>query len=381
MNKERVKISYVTHARIPTPKAHGYQIMKMCESFKVNGCDIELFVPNLKDKTGGKDPYDYYGIKKIFNIRRLWVLNYKVPPSLGKAWFFLQRIIFTVSVFLKFILKSRRILIYTRDELICLLATFMGYNVIYEIHTWSEKNFLLNLACKFSYRIITITHFLKNEIISKGIESNKILVSPDAVDKEKFNIFESREVCRKKLGLPEIKKLVVYTGHLYPWKGVFCLADAAKLLPSEYLTVLVGGLPADIKKMEQYLRDNNIPNVLLVGHQPFDRIPQYLKSADCLVLPNTSNEKISKNYTSPLKLFEYMASCRPIIVSRLPSIREVVNEKSVVFFESGNAKDLSRKIIEILEQPIKSKELANNSFELAQGFTWRRRVINILKFI
>jgi glycosyltransferase involved in cell wall biosynthesis len=52
------------------------------------------------------------------------------------------------------------------------------------------------------------------------------------------------------------------------------------------------------------------------------------KAADALVLPNTAKEDISKYYTSPMKLFEYMASRRPIVATNIPSITEIINEEN-----------------------------------------------------
>ena len=44
-----------------------------------------------------------------------------------------------------------------------------------------------------------------------------------------------------------------------------------------------------------------------------------------LVLPNTATE-VSASYTSPLKLFEYLAAGRPIVASRLPALAEVLED-------------------------------------------------------
>ena len=55
------KILYIVNVRIPTEKAHGIQIIKMCESFSDNGMDLELLLPkrinNIKE-----NPFNYYNI-------------------------------------------------------------------------------------------------------------------------------------------------------------------------------------------------------------------------------------------------------------------------------------------------------------------------------
>ena len=69
-------------------------------------------------------------------------------------------------------------------------------------------------------------------------------------------------------------------------------------------------------------------------------MPYWLKSADVLVLPNKKGEKISERYTSPLKLFEYMASGRPMIVSDLSSLREIVSAETAMFVEPNDPQAL-----------------------------------------
>ena len=90
-----------------------------------------------------------------------------------------------------------------------------------------------------------------------------------------------------------------------------------------------------------------LDNILILGRKPKNEVPYYLKSADILLLPNIPINKESIEYTSPIKMFEYMASQRLIIASRLPSIEEILNSKNAVFFKAGDAQDLAQAILNV----------------------------------
>ena len=78
-------------------------------------------------------------------------------------------------------------------------------------------------------------------------------------------------------------------------------------------------------------------------------IPYYLKATDTLVLLNSEKTEILKNWISPIKIFEYMASKKPIIDSNLPSIREILNENNAILVNSDNSEDLAISINIALE--------------------------------
>jgi glycosyltransferase involved in cell wall biosynthesis len=77
-------------------------------------------------------------------------------------------------------------------------------------------------------------------------------------------------------------------------------------------------------------------------------MPVWQKAADVLVIPNTAKEKISKYYTSPMKLFEYLASEKPIAASNIPSIKEIYESEPVHFFNPDDAVSLANIINSIL---------------------------------
>ena len=119
----------------------------------------------------------------------------------------------------------------------------------------------------------------------------------------------------------------------------------------------------------------------MAGRQPHQKIPLYLKAADVLVLPNKKGESISEKYTSPLKLFEYMVSQRPIVASNLPSIREILNENNAILFEPNNFKSLALGIKKLIQNKDLAEHLANQAWLEAQKYTWSTRTKKIIEFI
>ena len=124
-----------------------------------------------------------------------------------------------------------------------------------------------------------------------------------------------------------------------------------------------------------------IPVIQFFGHQPHDEIPLWQKAADVLVLPNTAKEEISRLYTSPMKLFEYMASERPIISSAIPSIRDIVDDSEVYFVEPDNAELLAKKIKTVLRENRKSEEVAKRAREKVMHYTWEARARRVIAFM
>ena len=69
------KLVYIANARIPTEKAHGIQIMKMCEAFSAQVVDVELVLPRRLNRIK-ENPFDYYGVKKNFKITKLPTIDF-----------------------------------------------------------------------------------------------------------------------------------------------------------------------------------------------------------------------------------------------------------------------------------------------------------------
>jgi glycosyltransferase involved in cell wall biosynthesis len=98
-----------------------------------------------------------------------------------------------------------------------------------------------------------------------------------------------------------------------------------------------------------------------------------LADASILVLPNTPSA-ISERYTSPLKLFEYLAMGRPIVASDLPAIREVLtHEQTALLVPAGDAAALAAAIGRLADDRVLAGRLASNAAALAPHYSWEAR--------
>jgi Glycosyltransferase len=102
-------------------------------------------------------------------------------------------------------------------------------------------------------------------------------------------------------------------------------------------------------------------------------VADLLRGADVLVLPNPPSA-ISTQFTSPLKLFEYMAAGRAIVASDLPSIREVVRDNDqALLVTPGRPEALAEAIEKLIEDRTLAEKVARAAYAEAPKHTWGRR--------
>src|SRR3989344_4593833 len=170
-----MKFLYIASVRLPTERAHGLQIMKMCGEF-AKLADVELVVPRrlnpIKD-----NPFVYYGVNKNFKITRLPVLDL---VKFGRFGFWLESLIFSKIAALYLLFKKADI-IYGRDEMPLYFLSFFKKNIFWEAHQ-GQINFAARRLLKKAEGVIVISSGLKDFYTGYGVESEKIAVLPDATD-------------------------------------------------------------------------------------------------------------------------------------------------------------------------------------------------------
>jgi glycosyltransferase involved in cell wall biosynthesis len=369
-------VLYVANARVPSRKAHVYQILQMCDAFVEVGNDVELVVPRRRQPTSAPDSV-YYDVTMAFNTTRLPCLDLlwlSVPlAAFARAAFYLQTGTFTLASLLYVTLRDPDI-VYTRSRSFAVLGSFLfGKSVVVEVHRRPSHNLITKItgvSYDRSRGLVLISEGLENEW--QSVTRAPTHVAPDGVDLELFEVQCSKEELRAALELPP-GPLVCYAGSIQPWKGVDTLVEGAHELEDATVCV-VGGTD----EQREWLRSTTtLPeNLLLVGQVPPDRVPEHLAASDVLVVPNTAKCEISERYTSPLKLFEYMAAERPIVASDLPSLREIIDEDTAYFATPDDSVSLAETIERALTDPDASHR-ARAARERVAEYTWRARARKI----
>ena len=377
-----MKLIYITNTRLPSEKANSYQSMQMCSSFSKLFDEVELWTGkarNTKALREIKDVFEYYNIGKTFLIRKFFQFDSIILRYLNEfMWANLRDFVFSVNACLHLIRyrKSQEVLIYTRVWYVLyifLLFKKIGLvdnKIFYESHKFSK--FLLKPLSRID-GLIVINHYLYSLYEDNGLKN--LFEAHDGV-----NIDEYKHISDYKFQPKKKECNVVYTGSLFLWKGVYTLVDSLKYLPNNVKLIFVGGSDQYLVNFKKYVKDSEQKNrVTIVPHIPKKDLLQYIEIADVLVLPNSAKDKMSL-YSSPIKMFEYRASKRPIVASDLPSIKEILSDQdNATLFNSDNPRDLANKILNVFTNDC--SKLVRRALSDVESYTWDKRAKNITKFI
>jgi glycosyltransferase involved in cell wall biosynthesis len=217
---------------------------------------------------------------------------------------------------------------------------------------------------------ITITRALADEMTKRHGPRPRLAIVPDGV-----------RLAQRHAGSLPGEPLVAYAGHLYAWKGVDVLLEALGRLPG-VKGLIVGGHAAepDLERVRRRAAELGLSDrVTFTGLVEPARVAEHLVRASILVLPNPASA-ISTHFTSPLKLFEYMAAGRAIVASDLPAIREVLADgRNALLVTPGDAGALAAAIRRLLDDPSLAQRLARAALEDVREYTWARRAERIEK--
>jgi glycosyltransferase involved in cell wall biosynthesis len=374
----------------------------MCDAFAAAGREVLLLHPNHRQNLPG-EIREFYGLQNPVTTIKVpcLCLNFSLPvwlktPTLEA----LRNTLVTdlvgmttaLSIVKRLIGMMRRgelgpsDVIYGRSAyfalfLAKLILRLTGRNnkVAIELHHPPMGRLGLLEACSRRLdRVFVINSFLVNDYRNRGFDNVEIV--PDGVDVSVFNQLRgslTKRAWRERLKLPTDRKIVIYAGHLYPYKGVDDLIAVAKE-HSDAQFVIVGGFPEDVARSRKLVDALGLTNVMFTGFVTPAKVPEYLIAADVCVYTLRPDAPI-KDFTSPIKLFEYLASGNPVIAADVPGVRDViVDGQSGVIYRPGDIADLGRALQGVLSDDAFGASLACGGAQVAAQYSWTRRAEKIL---
>ena len=367
-----MKLYYIANARMPTDKAHGIQIAKMCEAFSGLGVSVELVVSSR----GSGSLEEFYSLEHAIPVRRMPTLDLQFLGPIGYRMTALQFICGALFYLWAKALTGEQFVVYTvdMDAFSFTPLSWVPRPLFAEMHGIKKPGFLARRFFKRSG--IVATNRLIAEELSKifTLSPERVCIEPNGVDESASHNDISQQAARARLTLPPDQPFALYVGRFYAWKGLEILADAA--LESPLPIRLVGGT------REEYERATGKSSGALhfSGVRPIDEVSLWLAAADVLLVLGTAKNEDSYRYTSPMKVFEYLAARRATVVSRTPAMESVVQEDAAFWYTPDDARSLARAIREAHTSPeAPAKIQAGAAF--AAKHTWRQRAGRILAFM
>ncbi len=372
---------FVMHLRMPTEKAHGLQIANTLQSLARAGGHVELWVAKRTNAIS-EDVFAYYGLTEQFPVRYLPVLPaLRLKSIIGAIAYWIDAAFFLLTLAAERVDTSS--VYYTRNAEVAWLLALKGADVYYEAHLWpSSKSGVFKFFLRGVKGVVANSDGTAEVFRKNGFTHTEVI--RNGADLEKFAIEISREDARKKVDLPVDGDIVMYVGSFARWKGVATLcgawADVRSQFPDAHL-VMVGGTHEELDRFPECKEVRTDSRCIIRAHVSASQIPTYLRAADMLLLPNEPVSEESIRFTSPIKLFEYMASGRTIVASDLPSMREILSEKNAVLFLPGDRSDLAEKIAMLLRNKEEGLKRAKNASEIVRDYSWDARAKRLMTFV
>jgi glycosyltransferase involved in cell wall biosynthesis len=251
------------------------------------------------------------------------------------------------------------------------------------LHSWIKLCETVALRC--ATRIIVVSEALREDLLNRGIEADRIRINPNAVDPDFFCPGPGRERARRGLAIKDDEVLVGFVGSFSFWHGIEILEQAILSLltrarPVAFRFILVGDGPLHGEMRSALAAHESTGEVIFTGLVPREEVVAYLDAADILVSPHVPMPDGSRFFGSPTKLFEYMAMGKGIVASRLEQIAEVLeHERTALLVTPGDQAELADAILQLALDAKKREALGSAARRAAiERHSWAHNVANAL---
>ncbi|MBV8120208.1 MAG: glycosyltransferase family 4 protein [Alphaproteobacteria bacterium] len=231
---------------------------------------------------------------------------------------------------------------------------------------------LEGLVWRSADRVFVVTEVLKGIVAAAGVDSERIIVVPNGVDRESFPAtpYQAR---------PGAPITIGFIGFVRDWHGLDgVIAGLAQPLDPPIRLIVAGDGPARPALERQAQQLGVEGRVQFIGVQPRRSIPDLIHSFDIALQPR------AVGYASPLKLFEYMAAGRAIVAPDQPNIREILtHDETAMLFDPEEPAALWGAIRRLAADAQSRERLgfaARRALD-ARDYTWEANAVRITEAI
>lgn len=365
-----MRLLYVFPEPLPLERARGLQVASTVAALGRLGVQVDLVhVP-----VNGRDPLAHYGIEAPATVRRV-PLSRSLPWPLGRVHsnrIFHARLRHALGAALKLDalvvrhLKLAHLLLGSGNPLL-----YEAHEVFADTAAPGKKAAIAALEREVMARadcIVTNSGQTARRLAALYGRTEKVTVIPNGVDRPS-SLPEKR--------WEQAAQHLIYAGSLFAWKGVQELVEAAAQLPGHCLT-LIGGSPEGVARLRAQASPEGA-RIDFPGMLPHPEVMKRLAGACIAILPNRPDT--DSDFTSPIKLFEYMAAGCAIVASDLPALREILEDDDAVWFAPGDARSLAEAIARLAGNPALACRLGERARNKSAAYTWDARARRLLDAI
>lgn len=381
---DSVILLYIHDISFRSFRANAIQVISMCEAYSKAGFKTILAIPSsnlreeqiydiIKENIGIRITFHLHFYKQILRFNKInKYLNYyhvkKIVRCTNPDYILIRSPIFLIPA-----IKTGALVLYESHNSLL-------HNKIRFLDKYWKKVLLKATQQPNFIRLITISKALRDYWVNFGVREEIIITHHDGFNYIHYKSAIPKQEARKQLGLDQSKKLVLYSGSLYPDREIENVVKLAMTYDTvEFL--VIGGPSENAIKLSNETKSLGINNITFLGPKKHKDIPIYLFSADVL-LAIWSDKVPTINYCSPLKLFEYMAAGRTIVAHSFPTIQEVLidNQNAILVIPNSFDKLKTKLEFAISKQcpPMLEKISRSHAFKY---YTWDIRAEAIMQSI
>jgi len=253
-----------------------------------------------------------------------------------------------------------------------------------EKESWSVR--LLRRIEKWSIAranvVVTVSVTFKRVFSGRSCAPEKVEVVMNSPDSD---IFPLRAPTTPVYASPK-PFVIMYHGSLVERNGldlaVEALASVRETLPHAELRIYGESTPFLDRVMDMATSMGLQEAVHYLGPRRLEDLVAEIESCDVGVIPNHRNSFTDIN--TPTRIFEYLALGKPAIAPRTSGIQDYFDGESLIFFESGDAQDMARRIAYVFSHPEEVTEIVRRGQEVFREHSWpkeRQHLIGVVSYL